>query len=125
ELWERKPLLVKRHTPDYNRGWFSTAEFDKILRQENIQWGVNLDATSFVNDKRETHNQTGRAHAPVVWDMYQGCFKDLGIHAPVVWDMYQAGCSMRLLNPQTYSRNVWKVLSVLQEYFGCCVGANM
>ncbi|XP_012939129.1 ribosomal oxygenase 1 [Aplysia californica] len=107
ELWEKKPLLVKRHTPDYNKGWFSTAEFDKILRQENIQWGVNLDATSFVNDKRDTHNLSGRAHAPVVWDMYQ------------------AGCSMRLLNPQTYSRNVWKVLSVLQEYFGCCVGANI
>ena len=34
-------------------------------------WGVNLDATQFVNDKRETHNQIGRAHAPVVWDMYQ------------------------------------------------------
>ncbi|KAH9499620.1 Ribosomal oxygenase 1 [Bulinus truncatus] len=107
ELWEKKPLLVKRHTSDYNKGWFSTAELDKILRQENIQWGVNLDATSFINDKRETHNQMGRAHAPVVWDMYQ------------------AGCSLRLLNPQTYSRNVWKVLSVLQEYFGCCVGANI
>jgi len=107
ELWEKKPLLVKRHTPDYNKGWFSTAEFDKILRQENIMWGVNLDATQFVNDKRETHNQIGRAHAPVVWDMYQ------------------AGCSMRLLNPQTYSRNVWKVLSILQEYFGCCMGANI
>ncbi|CAL1540945.1 unnamed protein product [Lymnaea stagnalis] len=107
ELWEKKPLLVKRHTPDYNKGWFSTAEFDKILRQDNIQWGVNLDATSFIDDKRETHNQSGRAHAPVVWDMYQ------------------AGCSLRLLNPQSYSRNVWKVLSVLQEYFGCCVGANI
>ncbi|KAK6999567.1 bifunctional lysine-specific demethylase and histidyl-hydroxylase NO66-like isoform X1 [Biomphalaria glabrata] len=107
ELWEKKPLLVKRHTADYNKGWFSTAELDKILRQENIQWGVNLDATSFINDKRETHNQMGRAHAPVVWDMYQ------------------AGCSLRLLNPQTYSRNVWKVLSILQEYFGCCVGANI
>ncbi|KAI8784812.1 bifunctional lysine-specific demethylase and histidyl-hydroxylase NO66 isoform X1, partial [Biomphalaria glabrata] len=71
ELWEKKPLLVKRHTADYNKGWFSTAELDKILRQENIQWGVNLDATSFINDKRETHNQMGRAHAPVVWDMYQ------------------------------------------------------
>lgn len=107
ELWEKKPLLVKRHTPDYNKGWFSTAEFDKILRQENIQWGVNLDATSFIDDKRETHNQSGRAHAPVVWDMYQ------------------SGCSLRLLNPQTYSRNVWKILSVLQEYFGCCIGANI
>jgi lysine-specific demethylase/histidyl-hydroxylase NO66 len=33
ELWERKPLLVRRHLTSYNDGWFSTAEFDKILRQ--------------------------------------------------------------------------------------------
>lgn len=38
---------------------------------------------------------------------------------------FQNGCSVRLLNPQTYSRNVWKLLSVLQEYFNCCVGANV
>ncbi|XP_060592333.1 ribosomal oxygenase 1-like [Ruditapes philippinarum] len=30
-----------------------------------------------------------------------------------------------MLNPQTYSKNVWKMLSTLQEYFGCCVGANV
>jgi len=107
EIWEKKPLLLKRHIPDYNKGFFSTSEFDKILRQENIQWGVNLDAVTFKEDKRETHNLAGRAHAPVVWDMYQ------------------AGCSMRLLNPQTYSKSVWKVLSVLQDYFGSCVGANI
>nr|KAG5711850.1 hypothetical protein BaRGS_026291 [Batillaria attramentaria] len=35
------------------------------------------------------------------------------------------GCSVRLLNPQTYSRNMWKILSVLQEYFNCSVGANV
>ncbi|KAJ8309443.1 hypothetical protein KUTeg_014317 [Tegillarca granosa] len=69
ELWERKPLLVKRHLAQYNDGWFSTAELDRILREN--------------------------------------------------------GCSVRLLNPQTYSQNVWKLLSVLQEYFNCCVGANV
>jgi len=37
----------------------------------------------------------------------------------------QQGCSVRLLNPQTYSKNVWKMLSMLQEYFGCMAGANM
>lgn len=107
ELWERKPLLVRRHLASYNDGWFSTAEFDKILRQENIHFGVNVDVTTFTDGKRETHNPAGRAHAPVVWDFYQN------------------GCSVRMLNPQTYSRNVWKLLSVLQEYFGCCAGANV
>ncbi|XP_025103445.1 ribosomal oxygenase 1-like [Pomacea canaliculata] len=107
ELWEKKPLLVKRHTPDYNSAWFSTKELDRILRQENIHFGVNLDITSYRDDKRETHNPDGRAYAPVVWDFYQ------------------RGCSVRLLNPQTYSRNVWKILSVLQDYFNCSVGANV
>ncbi|XP_060068982.1 ribosomal oxygenase 1-like isoform X2 [Ylistrum balloti] len=106
ELWEKKPLLVKRHMKQYNDGWFSTAELDRILREENVQFSVNLDITTFTNGVRETHNPVGRAYAPVVWDMYQ------------------SGCSVRLLNPQTYSRNVWKLLSMLQEYFGCCVGAN-
>ncbi|XP_046577340.1 bifunctional lysine-specific demethylase and histidyl-hydroxylase NO66-like [Haliotis rubra] len=107
ELWERKPLLVKRHIPHYNDGWFTTSELDRILREENIQFGVNLDVTTFEKGVRETHNISGRAYAPVVWDYYQN------------------GCSVRLLNPQTYSRNVWKLLAILQEYFGCCVGANV
>ena len=39
--------------------------------QECIQYGVNLDITSYTDGKRETHNPTGRAYAPVVWDFYQ------------------------------------------------------
>ncbi|KAK7104186.1 ribosomal oxygenase 1-like [Littorina saxatilis] len=107
ELWEQKPLLVRRHLPDYNKGWFSTAEFDRILRQENIQFGVNIDITSYVDDKRETHNPAGRAYAPLVWDFYQ------------------KGCSVRFLNPQSYCRSMWKILSVIQEFFNCSVGANV
>ncbi|XP_013379273.1 ribosomal oxygenase 1 [Lingula anatina] len=107
ELWEKKPLLVKRHMPCYNDGWFSTEELDKILRKENIIFGKNIDVTTYSNGKRETHNPPGRAYAPIVWDYFQN------------------GCSVRLLNPQTYSHNVWKFLSVLQEYFGCMVGANI
>ena len=38
---------------------------------------------------------------------------------------FQKGCSVRFLNPQTYSRNMWKILSVLQEFFNCSVGANV
>lgn len=37
----------------------------------------------------------------------------------------QNGCSVRLLNPHTYSHNVWSNLSRLQEYFGCVAGANV
>ncbi|XP_036363178.1 ribosomal oxygenase 1 isoform X2 [Octopus sinensis] len=107
QMWERKPLVVRRHISDYYNGWFSTEELDSILRKENIQFGKNIDVTTYCDGKRETHNPTGQAHAAVVWDYFQN------------------GCSVRLLNPQTYSENVWKKLSILQEYFGCFVGANV
>ncbi|KAI0233822.1 hypothetical protein LSAT2_015978 [Lamellibrachia satsuma] len=107
ELWEKKPLLVKRHMPNYNDGWFSTAELDRVMREERLHFSENIDVVTYTDGKRETHNPGGRAFPSTVWDYYQN------------------GCSVRLLNPHTYSVSVWKLLSILQEYFGCCVGANL
>ncbi|XP_014913150.1 ribosomal oxygenase 1 isoform X1 [Poecilia latipinna] len=107
ETWEKKPVYVQRKNPDYYKGLFSTAEFDRILRKENVQYGVNLDITSYVNGKRETHNPPGRALAFTVWDFYE------------------SGCSVRLLNPQAFSSTVWNVLSILQEKFDSMAGANV
>ncbi|XP_058235183.1 ribosomal oxygenase 1 isoform X3 [Hemibagrus wyckioides] len=105
--WEKKPLLIRRQNPHYYDGLFSTAEFDRILRNDDVQYGVNLDVTSYTNGKRETHNPPGRALP------YS------------VWDFYESGCSLRMLNPQAFSSTVWNVLSILQEKFGSMAGANM
>ncbi|XP_065920999.1 ribosomal oxygenase 1-like [Dysidea avara] len=107
ELWERKPLLLKRHRPYYNDGLFSCAEFDRILRENCLEFSMNIDITKYQNGKKETYNPEGRAHASTVWDFYQ------------------KGYSVRLLNPQTFSQSMWKLNSTLQEYFGSCVGANV
>lgn len=107
DTWEKKPILVKRQNPDYYKGLFSTAEFDHILREDDVQYGVNLDVTSYTNGKRETHNPPGRA-LPFT-----------------VWEFYESGCSLRLLNPQAFSSTVWNVLSILQEQFGSMAGANI
>ncbi|XP_039981107.1 ribosomal oxygenase 1 isoform X2 [Xiphias gladius] len=107
ETWEKKPILVQRKNPNYYKGLFSTAEFDRILREEDVQYGVNLDVTSYTNGKRETHNPPGRA-LPFT-----------------VWDFYERGCSLRMLNPQAFSSTVWNVLSILQEQFGSMAGANI
>lgn len=107
DTWEKKPLLVRRKKQDYYKGLFSTAEFDRILRDEDVQFGVNLDVTSYINGKRETHNPPGRA-LPYT-----------------VWDFYESGCSLRMLNPQAFSSTVWNVLSILQELFGSMAGANV
>ncbi|XP_063774101.1 ribosomal oxygenase 1 isoform X2 [Pseudophryne corroboree] len=106
-MWERKPALIRRHNTKYYDGFFSTAEFDRILREDNVQFGINLDVTSYTDGVRETHNPPGRA-LPMV-----------------VWDYYNSGCSLRLLNPQAFSVTVWNVLCILQELFGSMVGANM
>ncbi|XP_050993815.1 ribosomal oxygenase 1 [Labeo rohita] len=105
--WEKKPILIQRQNPDFYKGLFSTAEFDQILRNDDVQYGVNLDVTSYTNGKRETHNPPGRA-LPYT-----------------VWDFYESGCSLRMLNPQAFSSTVWQVLSILQEKFGSMAGANV
>nr|XP_061806740.1 ribosomal oxygenase 1-like [Nerophis lumbriciformis] len=107
ETWEKKPILVQRKNPNYYYGLFSTQEFDRILRQDDVQYGVNLDVTSYTEGKRETHNPPGRA-LPLT-----------------VWDFYKSGCSLRMLNPQAFSSTVWNVLSILQEHFGSMAGANV
>ncbi len=56
---------------------------------------------------RETHDPEGRAHPPVVWDFYNN------------------GCSIRMINPQTFSDNVWRECATLQEFMGSMVGANV
>ncbi|XP_030052384.1 ribosomal oxygenase 1 isoform X2 [Microcaecilia unicolor] len=106
QIWEKRPALIRRHNFEYYKGLFSTAEFDRILRENDVQFGVNLDVTTYSNGKRETHNPPGRA-LPLV-----------------VWDYYKNGCSLRLLNPQAFSITVWNFLSVLQEHFGSMCGAN-
>ncbi|XP_076054844.1 bifunctional lysine-specific demethylase and histidyl-hydroxylase NO66 [Oratosquilla oratoria] len=105
--WEKEPLIIKRGDPTYYKGVFSCADLDKILREQVVQFSKNLDITSYSDGKRETHNPIGRAHAPVVWDYYNN------------------GCSVRMLNPQTFHEKVWKMLSSLQEYFLSFCGANV
>ncbi|CAL4139169.1 unnamed protein product, partial [Meganyctiphanes norvegica] len=105
--WEKEPLYINRENKDYYKGVFSTADLDKILREQFVQYTKNLNITSYSDGKRETHDLEGRAHAPVVWDYYNN------------------GCSVRMLNPQTFHKGVWKLLATLQEYFNSFCGANV
>lgn len=104
--WEKIPVHVQRFCPTYYESLLSTTQIDNILRNNNLFFGRNVDITSYTDGKRETFNPEGRALPPVVWDYYSN------------------GCSVRLLNPQTYSKKLHKIISYLQEYFGSFVGAN-
>lgn len=105
--WEKRPVHICRdENRDYYEGLLSTAAIDDMLRSNNILYGKNVDITSYSDGKRETLNSTGRAHAAVVWDYYRN------------------GCSVRLLNPQTYHAQLRELNSRLQEVFGSFVGSN-
>lgn len=107
DSWEKRPIHIKRGQAKYYKDIFSTKVFDNILRDKHVTFGKNLDVTSFSNDQRETHNPVGRAYPPVVWDFYNN------------------GCSLRMLNPQTFHEPVWRLCATLQELFGSMCGANI
>eukprot|EP01134_Creolimax_fragrantissima_P002505 CFRG2505T1 len=107
DFWEKKPLLVKRSKHDYYDGYFTKADLDFLIRTNVIRFGINLDITSCVDGVRTTQTPDGRA--------YPGC----------VWDFYESGSSVRLLNPQSFREPVWRMLSTLQNFFLCGMGANV
>uniref|UniRef100_A0A2M4A8F0 Bifunctional lysine-specific demethylase and histidyl-hydroxylase n=1 Tax=Anopheles triannulatus TaxID=58253 RepID=A0A2M4A8F0_9DIPT len=104
--WERKPLLVQRNDRHYYSGLLSRAMIDEMLRTNNIEYTKNIDITSYVGGQRETHNPEGR------------------VLPPEMWHYYGEGCSVRMLNPQTYLRTIYELNVKLQEYFHCMTGAN-
>uniref|UniRef100_A0A182QDW8 Bifunctional lysine-specific demethylase and histidyl-hydroxylase n=1 Tax=Anopheles farauti TaxID=69004 RepID=A0A182QDW8_9DIPT len=104
--WEQKPLLVQRHDPAYYASLLSRAMIDEMLRTNNIEYTKNIDITSYRDGQRETHNPDGR------------------VLPPDLWHFYGTGCSVRMLNPQTYLRSVYELNVKLQEYFHCMTGAN-
>lgn len=107
DYWEKKPLCVSRSQPNYFKPLISVGEIDEMLRSNLIEYTKNIDVTSYVDGVRETHNPEGRALPTSVWDFYRD------------------GCSIRLLNPQTYIPHIRKLNAALQEYFHSMTGANV
>ncbi|XP_062554229.1 bifunctional lysine-specific demethylase and histidyl-hydroxylase NO66 [Armigeres subalbatus] len=104
--WEKKPLLIQRKDQSYYKNLLSRAKIDEMLRQHNIEYTKNIDVTSYRDGLRETHNPDGR------------------VLPPEMWSFYNEGCSIRMLNPQTYLPGVYEMNVKLQEFFHCMTGAN-
>jgi lysine-specific demethylase/histidyl-hydroxylase NO66 len=84
-----------------------SSALDKMFRNHNLYYTKNVDVVSYENGVKEVHNQEGRATPSALWDYYAN------------------GCSIRILNPQTYNHKVHLLLATLQEYFGTMVGSNV
>ncbi|OON18806.1 cupin family protein [Opisthorchis viverrini] len=106
KYFEKQPLLIQRKSSFKNQ-WLTTYEIDTLLRQERVMFTEHLDLAAYEDGRRYTLNPPGQAFPSVVWDHYN------------------TGCSVRLLCPQVFFSNIREHLSLLQEYFGCFVGANV
>uniref|UniRef100_A0A1Q3EYJ7 Bifunctional lysine-specific demethylase and histidyl-hydroxylase n=1 Tax=Culex tarsalis TaxID=7177 RepID=A0A1Q3EYJ7_CULTA len=106
QFWEKKPFLVQRNDATYYANLLSREKIDAMLRNNHIEYTKNLDVTSYREGIRETHNPDGRALPPDVWAFYE------------------EGCSIRMLNPQTYLPGVYEMNVKLQEFFHCMTGSN-
>ncbi|CEG36622.1 bifunctional lysine-specific demethylase and histidyl-hydroxylase no66 [Plasmopara halstedii] len=104
--WEQRPLAIKRNYSSYYDGWFSKHDIDRILKTHTLEYVADLDLTKYLDDTRHTLNPSGTATANQVWQHFD------------------EGCSVRLLCPQKYSDNVWKLLATLEDEWGCMAGAN-
>lgn len=106
--WEKKPKVIKRSdTRDYYSSLLSTEIINTILKENYLEYTKNIDITSYKDGVRETHNPEGRATTPSIWNFYDD------------------GCSIRILNPQTFHQPIYKMNAKLQELFHCMVGTNV
>ncbi len=39
--------------------------------QNDLEFGTNIDITTYVDGERQTHSPEGRAHASTVWEFFQ------------------------------------------------------
>jgi lysine-specific demethylase/histidyl-hydroxylase NO66 len=104
DYYEKKPLLLKREQRLYFNGWFSKDEMDRIMRQNELIFGVDIDLTKFENGVRQNLNPARTANAETVWGHFD------------------AGCSVRILRPHRYSDTLWALLSALEEEWGRMAG---
>ncbi|KYQ93444.1 transcription factor jumonji [Tieghemostelium lacteum] len=103
-----KDLVIKKKLQENPfKNFFSKDSIDKMLKNNHLKFSENIDVTNYVDGQRVTLNPEGRAYPSQVWKHYK------------------EGCSVRLLNPQTFNNNVWKLCSSLQTHFQCGTLANV
>lgn len=107
KYWEKEILFIERNSPNYYSNLLSTQRLDDIFREFPLYYTRNVDVVSYENGVKEVHNEEGR------------------VVAAALYDYYSNGCSIRVLNPQTYDQKVHLLIATLQEYFGSMVGTNV
>lgn len=109
EYWEKKPLHVKRDA-SYYEGLFTRADVDTILKEQELQYEVNINLAKVDKDgKKVMHNEAEKGEV-AEFD-----------HVTAKWN---SGVSIQFMHPQISRQTVRNLLSSLENKSRCLWGAN-
>jgi len=108
EYWEKKPLHIRRNDDDFY-GNVVTRESLMTLPEEYIMsYEIDLDAWKCVDDEKESLNGADVVKAQEVKRLLE-----------------KANATIQFNQPQRFSVSLWKIMELLEKYFGSVVGSNV
>ena len=113
---DQRPLHVSRQKHQhYFDGLLTKADIQQLLKTEQLQYGTNVDVTSYVNGERTNLNYNCNDNTDLV---------EIAAASTVMRRFSSEGCSVRILHPQRWIEPVYKLLSFLEDELRSPVGCN-
>ncbi|XP_065057201.1 ribosomal oxygenase 2-like [Rhopilema esculentum] len=107
EHWEKKPLHIKRGDHDFYGNIFDKEKFTKVIESNKLSYDLDLNATKFVEGRKESVNDEDIVNAAEVKKLLD-----------------KKSANFQLLQPQRFSDPLWKIIELMEKHFGSNVGAS-
>lgn len=113
---DQRPLHISRQQHQtYFDGLLTKSDIHHLLQTQQLQYGTNVDVTSYTAGKRSNLNHNGK----------EGTAEpQVAVATTVMRRFEQEGCSVRILHPQRWVETVYKLLSFLEDELRSPVGCN-
>mmetsp|Transcript_49908 Transcript_49908/g.108973 ORF Transcript_49908/g.108973 Transcript_49908/m.108973 type:complete len:514 (+) Transcript_49908:45-1586(+) len=109
DYWEQKPLHIQRKKPGYYGSLFNYKVIEGALQSPGLKFARNINIARFEGDEGKVmYNKEDDAKADLKY----------------VKEKLADGCSVQCMHPQQFSTEVRSLVSTLEQFFGCLIGAN-
>ena len=113
---DQHPLHISRQQHQtYFDGLLTKSDIHQLLRTQQLQYGTNIDVTSYTNGKRRNLNYNVNDST---------ADHNIADAATVMRRFEEERCSVRVLHPQRWVEPVYKLLSYLEDELRSPVGCN-
>ena len=113
---DQRPLHISRHKHQhYFDGLLTKADIQQLLNSQQLQYGTNVDVTSYTNGQRTNLNFNGSESTDQL---------ETADASTVLRRFNKESCSVRVLHPQRWVEPVYKLLSMLEDEMRSPVGCN-